>query len=222
MKLRIPKHRRKALEDLLNLSKAKLQALVKELRNAPPKFLLQDLSDQLDKKIKIGDRKALRIINLLSDLYNVRFRENVSVKDFVDDFQEAVIDVGLEPKNVSWKEFNSIIAGLISFDQSLGVSSKAADVMNEHAKVFAWSRILTDLRPIFKADPKASPEAAVVVHTLQIGYLDGGEQHEFYVAMDCSDIKKLQNSLDRAISKEESLKKLMEKIDLTILNSESR
>ncbi len=222
MKLRIPKQHRKALEDLLNLSKTTLQALVRVLREEPPTVLIQDLAEHVSEKTKIEDRKALGIILVLSNLYTVRSRENIPVEDFVKDFQEAVTAEGLKPKNVSWEEFNSYLTNVISFDQSIGLSSKAFDVMTEHAKVFGWSRILTDLRPVFKADPKQSPAAAVVVHTLQIGYREGGDTKEFYVAMDCSDIKKLQMSLERAILKEESLKELMKRINLTFLDAESR
>ena len=48
---------------------------------------------------------------------------------------------------------------------------------------------------------------SLVFHTLGISYINNEESERIYLAMDLHDLKKLRNSIDRAIKKEAALKK---------------
>ncbi|MCL5097631.1 MAG: hypothetical protein M1608_08905 [Candidatus Omnitrophica bacterium] len=97
---------------------------------------------------------------------------------------------------------------LLSFEKSLGVTSKTFDVMTERERILCESRILTDIRPVF-GKPSDRPTAAIIVHNLKIIYHQDGEHHEFYVALDGEDIRTLKGVLERAEKKEQSLQSLM-------------
>jgi hypothetical protein len=120
-------------------------------------------------------------------------------------------------KPADWTAFQETITEALSQESALAVSSKALDVMQDHARVFCYGRVLTDLRPIFKAEVEQGPSAFVAVHTLKIAYHEGGEHQELFVALDRNDIKQLADLLSRALKKEEALRSLASQRDLKIL-----
>jgi len=92
--------------------------------------------------------------------------------------------------------------------------------MLEHEHVWHSARVLTDLRPVFGADPKQAPAAAVIIHNLKIAHQAGREIREFFVALDNQDLRKLQEVLERAVKKEASLSSVAEKAGLPWLRVE--
>ena len=105
---------------------------------------------------------------------------------------------------------------LLGFDDSLGVTAKAVDVMTEKSRVFCGARILSDIRPVF-ATGSDSATSAVIIHNLQIGYHSSGDHQEFYVALDTEDIKTLKGLIVRAEKKTLALKGMLSKAGMNYL-----
>jgi hypothetical protein len=61
----------------------------------------------------------------------------------------------------------------------------------------------------------------IPVHSLKLVYRSEGVPRDFYVALDSQDVKSLLDVLQRAVSKEESLRGLVEEKGLTILEVKS-
>jgi len=80
------------------------------------------------------------------------------------------------------------------------------------------ARILTDLRPVFRADAQ-TPAAHVIVHNLKLSYRSGFnlEQRDFFIALDHKGLDTLTVVLERAKSKDAALEKLSEKLDIPVL-----
>ncbi len=89
------------------------------------------------------------------------------------------------------------------------LKAKALRLMNSHDLVFTGSQVYSDIRPVFKVDGGMDIEAAVVYHTLKITHT--GTDGEFSVALDSEDLKILQKTIERAISKEQALSMLIGK-----------
>jgi len=106
----------------------------------------------------------------------------------------------------------------LALNDTVGVAAKAGPVMTEHERIFEDARILTDVRLIFHPDLSEKPSTAVVVHMLRLTTRDMlGHRQAQYFALDSNDIRFMQQLLDRAIKKEETLKQLMKSSTVEII-----
>jgi hypothetical protein len=97
----------------------------------------------------------------------------------------------------------------------------ATDLQTQNARNYQSARIVTDVRPIFQEDVEAPPTGAVIVETLQIQTWtrDGGSELIF-VSMDETDLKQLKATIDRALSKTDTLKKFIDEKGLSYFELE--
>ncbi len=95
-------------------------------------------------------------------------------------------------------------------------ASKAQDLTSEYPNVFIDSKIATDVRPVFGVKIEDSPKCGLVIHNLHIHFRahQEGEHKDFYIALDSDDVQTLIETLERAKSKEVSLKGLFNKANL--------
>jgi hypothetical protein len=211
MDLAIPSERQRPLAALLHLMPQEAEALLAALRAAPPTLVRKDLSEHTAKLAGIDLALVSTILRLLIELYSVRVRNGVAPGDFATEILRAAEATGredlllVEAEKSRAKRF---LTDLLSLDTSIGVTSKALDVMREHAHVFQDARIVSDLRPLFKEDAAEPPAAALIVHTLKIGYKERGEGKSFYVALDSDALLELKSVIERAQKKTESLKRI--------------
>lgn len=101
--------------------------------------------------------------------------------------------------------------------ESLSLIAKANDILHAHHRVLGDVRILSDMRPIYSRDVTGAPDAAVIVHTLQIDFEQDGVRKQFFVALDSKDIGKLLEQLERAKNKTESLQAALTAAGITHL-----
>jgi hypothetical protein len=92
-------------------------------------------------------------------------------------------------------------------------------VLTEEERIFYSARILTDIRPIFNEAGNLI-EAAVIVHNLKIHFGENGDETDFYVALDTSDIQALREVLDRADEKAKQLQSLLQRSQISYLDAE--
>ncbi len=72
------------------------------------------------------------------------------------------------------------------------------------------SKILSDLRYVFKSDPEEEPYGAVIVHLLKLTYHEDTEHKEFFVAMDDGDLRHLKEVIERAEKKARTLRRKLD------------
>jgi hypothetical protein len=91
--------------------------------------------------------------------------------------------------------------------EALRLASRAHGLITENERVFHDVRIMTDLRPVFSADPQKGPLAATVVATMRIDYHPGGERgtEATFFSLDRSDLSSLREHVDRAIAETDAL-----------------
>ena len=97
----------------------------------------------------------------------------------------------------------------LSFDKSLGVTSKALDLATESPYIFCHARTVVDVRPIFHSGPDEQPHFSVLTNTLVVRYHEGHDTKEFFLALDEEDIDELVAVLERAKMKRETIKAKM-------------
>ena len=210
MSLRFPPEDFPPLVKLFRLPKTSLKALVKFLQKEPPALMLQALTARVSEKIKVSPRDAAQILSVVTNLFSAFKKSGLSINEFLVEFRKALEETR-EPElhldDRKWNENKPNLIQILKCEKSIGVTSKALSVMTDHARIFRDARILTDVRPVFSADPNEAPGAAVIIHTLKIEHRADHDNKDFFVALDSVDLNRLDTIVRRAKLKERSLKK---------------
>lgn len=221
----VPDAYQSGIISLLYLSEEQFQHLVTALKNAKPSLTASGLVSQLNSvalTIKLRDiREIVEALVCMFPLYSTsdvsayEFSERISagVNEFTD-IDEVLIS--LEEKDI----LTNRLAQLFSIDKSIGITSKANEVLVDNNHTYCHSRILTDIRPIFPNDLEITPSEVVIVHNLKISFMEDGQKREFFAAMNPTNLKELKVAIERAELKVKSIQKVMEKAGVQYLADE--
>ncbi len=209
---------------LLNMNDERGQPFIKALSESKPTLYIENLIESVSKKLEnvVTPSDVKDMMEGLLALYGVRDSSDIETSKFIEYLEIAITESG-NFSNISKDELQvskPLIAKLLDLDEPLSVASKAFNILLEHERVFLGSKILTDIRPIFNNRKIESPFGAVIVHMLKIGYREGSESKEFFVALDTSDINKLEEVLKRAKDKEKAIQPLLKRADVAYLDIE--
>jgi len=150
-------------------------------------------------------------------LYQFKEKSDLSSEELADAVVESpLISTSEKFSDEAKRILRTRLSGLFDLDKSLGVTSKAVDVMTEHERTFCNARILSDIRPVFVQDLEDAA-GAVIVHNLQIGFHQYGKHQEFYFALDSDDLQSLKKIIDRAEKKELALERMLRKSETPYL-----
>jgi hypothetical protein len=206
--LTLPDYYVPGIRGLIALTGAQANELISALQAERPIYYQpRQLANHLASKTSIDLPVLVEIITALAGLYTGRQITGLSVSDFSEAAFEAAEGKGLKPPEPqSWASFKANLVELLKLEGAIAIASKAHSIVTEQDKIFLDTRILSDLRPVFKDDPEAPPSAVAIIHTLRIHYQQTGELKSFFVAMDDEDLKKLKDALDRAQKKSATLR----------------
>lgn len=218
----VPDTYQSGVDALVRITDDQYSQLLSSLRTAKPALFSRELASQVAPSVEgLKSRDVREIVDSLVAMYAVRARLGISISDFADGVSAAIDDFEEEEFSEEDKlRLARRLTELLEIEKSLGITSKANDVLTEHEHTFCGARILTDIRPIFQNDLASSPSEAVIIHTLKIAYHQDREHKEFYVALDAEDIQTLKSAIERAELKERSAKALLGKADVLCLNAE--
>lgn len=105
--------------------------------------------------------------------------------------------------------------------RALATAAKASDLVSEHEHVFSGIRILTDIRPIFGDDTAGEPDGVTIASTVKLDHYTDGNETSIYIAADEQDLQAIRDSVDRALDKVESMRRLMRKQGLPLYSTAS-
>jgi hypothetical protein len=150
------------------------------------------------------------MIDCIIALELARASTDVSVEKLVTDVISSIRpDIADE---ASLTRLQTWLRDVLGIDP-LMISAKGISVMQDNERTFLQSRVITDIRPVYKeglADtPKEPPSAAVIVHNLKLGYREAGEYKEFFITLDGEDLNVLRRALERADAKTSTLSGLL-------------
>jgi hypothetical protein len=206
----------KGLSTIALISEEQYRELYAALENLPTRISQKRIFDDsgIDlRSIPPADLAAIK--EALFPIYLGRANINVPASEYANDIAQS-----LKGTDAEWTHSEEVLdrlkerlSQLLSLDRPRLIA-KANDVLTEHERVYSKARIFSDIRPVFGESPEQSPEAAVIVHMLQIAYRQDGDRHEFIVALDTLDVQKLIDALERAKAKAESLKSVVSSTDM--------
>jgi hypothetical protein len=208
--LRVPARYRDGIAILAALNNTSFSEVYTALKNAPTELpTYAELATKVEGEIKaLNAGDVAKLIGMLTSLYRVRDRSNISPEKMADDLYDAIQKEGgsLVPQQNA-AEFKSRLAQFLNLGSLNVVATKAQELQSDVERAFCDARILTDLRPVFGNEISGGPTAMIIVHTLKLRYHEGakGELKEMYFGIDSDDIAKLKQVLERAEIKAKSL-----------------
>jgi hypothetical protein len=222
MTLRIPKDDRSGLGAILRVSSEQLEALKAALETCQLQTARSDIASSLTKKLEpIFKGSAESAAKVIVSLYYVRVAQEMSASDLaetvIDTVKESKTDdYGAQPSD--WTQATENLRTLLSFDSTLGISTKAAFLSSQVPSHLGSARILTDARPVFPTDASAGPAAFLISHTLQIEVHVDGDEKEYFISLDDSDLDALADAASRAKVKETALRKSLESAKVPVID----
>lgn len=106
---------------------------------------------------------------------------------------------------------------LLENGDNLRKTYKAYQLYSDNIRIYRDSRVLTDIRLIFNDELDSNPKSGLILHQLKMEYLENEELKSFFVNLDSEDLVTLSENLQRALKKEESIKRNHDKIDFISL-----
>jgi hypothetical protein len=209
MALVLPTTQFPAFSAFIRLTPQQRERLLGALRTITPKRDTQALSRTLAKDAGISASSLALLLDMLQGMYIVRLEKDISAEEFAQqicDFAASSTVPELKPPDSDWEPIRTSLAQLLDLDATVGVIAKAISVSFEAERLFQDGRVISDIRPIFARNLSEKPAAAVIIHTFRLKYYDVDSLKEFYVNLDSSDVKQLQETMQRAIDKEANLR----------------
>lgn len=220
MEFRIPEMAKAPLAEFAKLKKEQVSKLIDAIRASKPALGIAEFATRVSSKSGLDLEMVGRILSMLAGMYLARIDAGKGLEGFVADLSDTLrkrADKELTPAD--WDEFSADIQAILACEDSLGVTAKALDLLTDHEHGLHSSRIITDVRHVFAADPNDRPKAAVIVHMLNLVYHQIDSMKETYFALDAADLKKLKSAIERAEAKEANLKKMLKESGVDCLES---
>lgn len=218
--VKVPERYKRGLQALAGLPEDAFAQLLAAIQGAPVLSTSKELATWIAPKLQeaklVNSQTTQSIVEAISSLYRVRVRYELSPADLADDVLEAIRHSG---ETLDFDELKERLEKLLNQEALNTAQAKAMELRGEYERIFHDARIMTDLRPVFGGNVKDAPTAMIVVHTLKVSYYHDVRKrlHDFYISLDAADIASLKTLLERAESKEKSLKSKLESVGIRSL-----
>lgn len=223
--LKIPEQYGVGIKEIYRLSENQMTDFLHTLGSEQPALGSRNLISCLKSNLTSVDANVVEeIATTLLALHSLRSFLDRPIDDFVQDLAN---DDNLGELEIPEEEYEPLRQRLLRLldAQMLAIASKALTVLTAHERVLDNTRILTDVRPIYRDDSSSvvgdKPAAAVIIHMLALRYQENGELKEFFVALDTEDVGKMQIVLERANSKADTLKTMLQNAQVPYLEIET-
>jgi len=214
-RLTIPNREREGLSKLLALPADAFAQLMTQLQSLPANL---DLPSKITRGLVAKDIPRADLDQIGSAILSVclvKWLHDVSLDVFVADLTEAILSFNVKAGSDESKQRLQELLNI----EPLRIASKAFTIFTDYQCTLFGSKVLTDVRYVFRANPEEEPYGAVIVHLLKLSYHESGGHKEFFVAMDDDDVATLQDVLKRATTKAASLRAKLDASNTRYLGS---
>ena len=191
-----------------------LGSAIKQARRTPS---LSEYSAAVAGILASKSKDVRPVIRLLINLYQLRHEFGVPVDDFVGIVAVAIADADDLDLDCPAEVFNARLSALLSLGESVGIVAKAIYLRSQFGASPHSLGLATDMRPIFKDDPKDHPAAAIIVHNLTVQYHDGAQVRSLSLELTGRDLAVLRGLVERAGDKEQGIRHLAQAGDVEII-----
>ena len=212
MTIQVPKDALPDLKRIAEMDAALFDPFLHAIGEMQPTLTHGQFASKLAEKLPNMERSAIRsILGTALSLYAIMAKDGTPL--LPQELAEGIATSSLITKSKDFtsetrKTLSSRLTKLLGFHKTLGVTSKAFDVMTEQERIYCHSRILSDIRPVFTENPETA-DGAVIIHNLQIAFHRCGEHEEIYIALDTNDLQQLKQVVERAEKKTAALQAML-------------
>ncbi|VXD11350.1 hypothetical protein PL8927_140115 [Planktothrix serta PCC 8927] len=211
--LQIPDRYIPGLQLIATLDKKVVESVLKAVAESKPSLKNKEIATEVSKVVpEIDPQNVYQIILALASIYDLREYTQYDNDKLSEDLSESIItdleDLSFEQQQ-QLKEL--ILKALNLLEGTLGSTSKARILLSEYERLYLKAKIITDVRPIFKEELSDSVEGTLIIHLLKLNYLDKSGEKEFFIALDESDLKELEEQVKKAQEQKKSLLSVIEK-----------
>ncbi len=204
------------------LERKDLERVLKRLKSTklPPlsqAALCHLINDALPPEKRTGSSEVVESLGrVILGLGSLELRGITDLQGLLDDLDSDLREVWADDQSKieRWNRIRPLLAQIPSID-SVRMTLKALDVSYEYANLLQYSRIMTDVRPIFN-EGGDQIEGAVVSFTLRMTFLNAGQPKSLSIAVDAADLKILLEQCQRALRKAETAKRRFSSADIGI------
>ncbi|RIK82563.1 MAG: hypothetical protein DCC68_06010 [Planctomycetota bacterium] len=190
------------------------------LRDAPLLDAFQDIFEWVSDKTGLADQEVTPVIRSLMNFHHIATSMKVGPTSFFDLVTEAIDRKNLEEWRTEcrekWLAAKPAVSAAIeelTLDHPLTLLNKVSELTYAHQRVLNSSRIITDVRPVFRTDA-TSVVKSIVIHKLLIDHSSGGSKSRTEYALDAADVAELKRQCIRAEEKAAAIKALLAKADM--------
>jgi len=201
------------MESLAQLSDEEFSALASVLGRQEDTAKLSDVVSAISAALPSLDEDASELVGAFMGAENVRVWRGLSLESATELIASSN---SLALEDEEREVLASRLATVLKFPV-LEVLSKAIDLLTEEDKVFLDARVVTDVRPVFRARQVDDAAGYLLVHTLRIQYQSNARNESTYLALDHSDLEELQRVVQRAINKSEAIASQIDGAGLRII-----
>lgn len=215
VKFRMPKRYIETLKEFISLSKEQQENYLQFMDSISPEFSkkeikeITNLSDEDFKKFLVY---LSFFVSLYLNFYRVNKPLDVFINEVIKDSAKKH-DIELEPI----EEVRELIKKIIKMDKNIGIFSKNINLSSFNPNIFFNARIITDIRNLFYNDIERFPNYALIQHLLKISYVKNENIKEIFINLNLDQLIELKKVIDRAITKENTIKKMCKEKELITL-----
>lgn len=181
------------------------QELLAAIAQSPPSVSASRMISRVATAVRLTSKESVgKIINALFALHQFRSVSGSGPDAFVADVVNSIPQFRKAPPDQQTKILDRLKRAFLA--QSLITAEKAYRLQRQHSSVFVSANAVTDIRPVFASEPDRPLLGAILIHTLKITCIEGGEFTDKFFALDDSDIATLQEVLARVEAKTKNLR----------------
>ena len=218
MVLTIPDTHKQSLKMLLSLSPEVRQRFLEAIRASKPTVMLPHFGRLIGESAGIPVPDAVGYLSLLGSLFLFGEKRGLGPAAIAVAVAKSIDADGIKDwsDDSEREQFVGFLTEVLGLRPEIGVSAKALDVLVQDPHPLASARIITELRPVFLEESEGMTiSAGMIVHSLKLSsYRSDGYEEDYYVSMDCLDLREFKQVIDRAIEKEKSLRRMIEASDV--------
>lgn len=215
---KVPEQYLNGLEKLAILDDKVIKNLLQSIETVPLTFDLQKIVSFAETKYGVEADSAAEIVDFIVSLYFYARNENIDCDTIVDAICENLKEDS--PTNLSARyiaKLKNRLLKFLSISSFLEIVYQASNLLPENENILTDSRLLTDVRPIFKEEISNGISGSLISHVLRLQYENINGSQEIFLSLSSSNIEQLIEELQQSLTKELTLQKTFEKINVPCL-----
>ena len=224
----IPEHAHPAIVTLLKLSDEQFETFSKALSVARPGVFALWIAKPIAEELDVDLRQLESLVDTLFTLNGLLPVWAVSADVFGPAVAAGAVEQhlgGLTELGPDSEKLGLRLASLIAVP-TIEVSAKARDLWRANRETLMTARVITDLRPVFSDADGLKPAAGIITHSFVMRVMTSGGISEqsgseavHQISLDLDDLRQLKDQIQRALTKESSLREWMKDAGLRCIKT---